>query len=373
MSVKLRHRKKGNKIHLYLDTYHQGLRKTESLQIQLHYNPNKSALTKEQRLDNKDKLRLAEEICAQRNLALITNQYNLADVNKQKASFIKYLESLAEKRKESKGNYDNWDSMLKHLKRHQPNDISIGQVNKEWVEGFKDYLRNKAKTPSMQPLAANSLCSYFNKLRAGLKQAVRDGIITKNPAEYIDGFQPSDPVREYLTREELEELVKHDCEIPILKQAFLFSCFTGLRWSDVQKLSWKEIRNDNNLGLHIRYSQQKTKSFEVLPINDLAAKFLPKKSEDENERVFVGLKYSAWHNLRLQQWVGKAGIYKTITFHCARHTYATLLLANKTDIYTVQKMLGHKHISTTAIYTKVMDIHKREASDRINFDFALSN
>ena len=90
--------------------------------------------------------------------------------------------------------------------------------------------------------------------------------------------------------------------------------------------------------------------------------------EDPEERVFKGLKYSAWHNLKLQQWVMKAGITKTITFHCARHTYATLQLTMGTDIYTVSKLLGHRELKTTQIYAKIIDDKKKEAANRIQLD-----
>ena len=89
---------------------------------------------------------------------------------------------------------------------------------------------------------------------------------------------------------------------------------------------------------------------------------------DAKERVFVGLKYSAWHNLKLQQWAMKAGISKTITFHCARHTYATLQLTLGTDIFTVSKLLGHKDLKTTQIYAKIIDERKTAAASKIKLD-----
>ena len=100
------------------------------------------------------------------------------------------------------------------------------------------------------------------------------------------------------------------------------------------------------------------------PISEQAFELLGERTIPD-ERVFVGLKYSAWHNLKLQQWVMKAGISKTITFHCARHTYATLQLTLGTDIYTVSKLLGHKDLKTTQIYAKIIDERKKEAANKI--------
>ena len=88
----------------------------------------------------------------------------------------------------------------------------------------------------------------------------------------------------------------------------------------------------------------------------------------QDEKVFQGLKYSAYHNKHLFQWIGAAGITKNITFHCFRHTYATLQLMKGTDIYTVSKMLGHKDLKTTQVYAKIVDEAKRKAADRIQLN-----
>lgn len=92
------------------------------------------------------------------------------------------------------------------------------------------------------------------------------------------------------------------------------------------------------------------------------------RAMDINERVFKGLKYSAYHNKGIDKWVKDAGIIKKITFHNFRHTFATLQLYNGTDIYTVSKMLGHKNLATTQIYAKVVDESKRIAADKIKLD-----
>ena len=140
-----------------------------------------------------------------------------------------------------------------------------------------------------------------------------------------------------------------------------------MRWSDVQKMTWAEVQFSNEIGHYIRFRQKKTKGAETQPISEQAFELLGERTIPD-ERVFVGLKYSAWHNLKLQQWVMKAGISKTITFHCARHTYATLQLTLGTDIYTVSKLLGHKDLKTTQIYAKIIDERKKEAANKIKLD-----
>lgn len=363
MKVTLRKRNQGGKTSLYLDYYHKGKRKTEYLKLYL--DPN--GKTKEQKEVNKKTLQLAETIRAQRQIEIQNGVYGFRDNEKLKGSFTAYLELLTEKRKDSSGNYGNWDSMLKHLKAFIPMDITFAQVDRQFVQDFKHHLDKGAKTKGNQSLSQNSKYSYFNKFRAALKQAVKDGIIPTNPAEGVEAFKQGEPEREFLTLEELQATVEAECEIPQLKTAFIFSCLTGLRWSDIQKLVWSEVQHSDSMGYYIRFRQKKTKGAETLPISEQAFGLLGER-HDKDERVFKGLKYSAWHNLKLQQWVMKAGISKTITFHCARHTYATLQLTAGTDIYTVSKLLGHRELKTTQVYAKIIDDKKKEAANKIKLN-----
>lgn len=363
MKVTLRQRNQGGQTSLYLDYYHKGKRKTEYLKLYL----NPGAKTKEQKELNKKTLQLAETIRAQRQIEIQNGTFGFRDNEKMKGSFLAYMRMLAEKRKDSTGNYGNWDSVVKHLESFLPYDITFGEVDRQFVMNFKEYLDKGTRAKSNVDLSQNSKYSYFNKFRAALKQAVKDGILPANPSEGIEAFKQGEPEREFLTLEELQAIAREECEIPQLKTAFLFSCLTGLRWSDIQKLLWSEVQYSKEMGYYIRFRQKKTKGAETLPISQQAFELLGER-EDKDERVFKGLKYSAWHNLKLQQWVMKGGISKTITFHCARHTYATLQLTMGTDIYTVSKLLGHRELKTTQIYAKIIDDKKKEAANRIQLD-----
>jgi len=364
MKVTLRQRHKANKISLYLDYYKNGKREYEYLSLYLTPEPEKGKLTQVQKDENKKILTLAESIRSKRHLEIQNGIYGFNNQEKLKGYFILYMETLAEKRMESKGNYDNWDSTLKHLRKFCPKDLSFAQLDSKFVEGFREYLTKTARTPSNKLLSANSAHSYFNKFRAAIKQAVKDGFLRTNPAEQVESLPQDDSEREFLTLEELQSITEHECEIPILKRAFIFSTLTGLRWSDINKLIWSEIQHSEDYGWYIRFRQKKTKGAETLPMSDQARELLGELDKPE-ERVFKGLKYSAWHNLKLQQWVMKAGISKTITFHCARHTYATLQLTFGTDIFTVSKLLGHKDVRTTQVYAKIIDAKKMEAANKI--------
>lgn len=148
----------------------------------------------------------------------------------------------------------------------------------------------------------------------------------------------------------------------------MFSALTGLRFSDIEKLVWGELEYIDGNGYFIKFKQQKTKGDEIMPISEQAFYLLGERKEPK-VKVFEGLKYSAYSNLHLFKWMTKAGITKDITFHCFRHTFATLQLSNGTDIYTVLKMLGHRELKTTQIYAKIIDQTKRDAANKIQLDF----
>ena len=137
-------------------------------------------------------------------------------------------------------------------------------------------------------------------------------------------------------------------------------------------MAWSDIEYIEQQGYFLNFSQKKTKGVEVLPISEQAYSFTlgteSPKDMPQDKNVFDGLKYSAYHNKHLFQWIGTAGISKDITFHCFRHTIATLQLFNGTDIYTVSKMLGHKNLKTSQVYVKIVDEAKRTAVNKIKLD-----
>ena len=160
--------------------------------------------------------------------------------------------------------------------------------------------------------------------------------------------------------------LKTPCD-DILKRAALFSALTGMRHSDIQKLKWSEVEEYNG-GYRLNFTQQKTKGVEYMPISPQAYKLCGERKNDGELLVFAGLPDPSWISKPLERWVKASGITKHITFHCFRHTYATLQLANGTDIYTVSKMLGHTNVKTTQIYAKVIDKKKDEATEAFKLD-----
>lgn len=360
MSIALRKRQKKGKISLYLDIYHEGKRTYEYLKLYLIPKPR----TSDERTMNRKTLELAEIVKAKRQIEVQNNTYDFHKSDRIKTSFLFYFKVLTEKRKASEGNYGNWSSALKHLTNFKRGNASFADINSDWLEDFKHYLVHEAKSKSGMSLSQNSCVSYFNKIKAALKQAVKDGIIKDNPALNVEGIKEAETQREFLTLEELQETVKHHCDVPVLKSAFLFSALTGLRFSDIQKLTWAEVQHSDENGYYIRFQQKKTKGQETLPISEDAYNLLGNKGLPGN-KVFQDLSYSDFNNQKLREWMIRSGIEKHTTFHSARHTYATLQLTLGTDIYTVSKLLGHKSLKTTEIYAKIVDKKKKEAANRI--------
>lgn len=358
--VKLRQRELANGNYtLYLDMYWKGQREYDYLN--LYVKKSNNAIDKEQ---SNNTLLLAEQIRAQRVLDLQSGKYKMRQL-KTGVMFLEYFKKLKTDRLNSKGNYGNWDSAEKHLLIFtNKKDLTIEEIDETWLLRLKHYLLNEAKKPNGAKLKQNSALSYFNKVKASLKQAFEEKYIRENPALRVRGIKAGETKREFLTWEEVEKISKTECDVPSLKIAFLFSILTGLRWSDIVKMTWTEIRGSNKEGWHIRFQQQKTKDFEALPITNQARELLGAKGEPD-EKVFIGLRYSAYVNVALQRWMQKSGVDRYITFHCGRHTHATLLLNQGVDIYVVSKLLGHKNIKTTEIYAKVSNIKKNEAVNKI--------
>ena len=379
MAIKVKLRQKsisGNRQSLYLDFYpaipHPETGEPTRREFLGRYLIEKAKNPLEKQ-HNKETLQIAEQIRQMRENNLNKpeiytgyeqEQLKIKELGEQ--NFVDYFKSLADKRKDS--NHDNWVSAYKYLETFTKGNLKFANLNEKFCNEFKEYLLNTKSNKSVKTtLATNSAVSYFNKLKATLKQAYKDGYLQTDLNARIEPIKQAETQRNFLTMEELNSLVKTECNNPLLKRAALFSALTGLRFSDIKNMTWGEIEYIEGNGYFIQFKQQKTKGVEMMPISEQAYSFLGERKEP-TDKVFEGLTYSAYENKHLYQWIGAAGITKDITFHCFRHTFATLQLSKGTDIYTVSKMLGHRELKTTQIYAKIIDQTKREAADKIKLD-----
>jgi integrase len=231
----------------------------------------------------------------------------------------------------------------------------MNEISSFFCENFKTFL--------LANVSHNTASLYWDCFTSFLREMYKQGKLNMS-TDFLKPIPRMETNRNYLEMNEVQKLMEMECKSDVLKRACLFSVFTGLRFSDVQKMVWSEIqKNDNQFVL--KYRQQKTKGFEILPLPEIALKLCGERQDDPSP-IFEGLKNDSTQRFYLKLWIAHAGIKRNITFHCFRHTYATISLNNGIDLYTVSKMLGHKDIRTTQIYAKITDVSKRNAANKIN-------
>jgi integrase len=328
----------------------------EPLELYLYENPK----TQAERQHNKEMLRQAEAARSARLVESHSNKFQLEDRVKLASSFYEYYDKLtASKESGSSSNYSIWISAGKHLRSyHGRAELTFEELDKKFLEGFRKYLLEEPLTKSKSKLAKNTASSYFNKVRAALNEAYREGIIRDNPVQRVKSVKAENTQRTYLTLDEVRAMTKAECRYDVLKRAFLFSCTTGLRWSDIQKLTWKEIEEFQDGHYRIIFKQTKLlnagNSLVYLDLPDSAVKLMGER-QDKAERVFKGLKYSSYTNVALLHWAMLAGVQKHVTFHVGRHTFAVAQLNRGVDIYSLSRLLGHSELRTTEIYADILE------------------
>lgn len=316
--------------------------------------------TELQRFHNRETIDLAENQRALRQIDVQNLRFNFLSERMLKGDFVEFFEN-ERTRKPNRLNGDNWRMSILYFKGFAGDQVLFPQLNETFCEEYADYLLSApALGRANRKISVNTAVSYFAKLKATLKQAFKKGYLPINLGEIIDSITPKDTHREFCFPDELQALANAPCESEVVKRAGLFSSLTGLRFSDCNTLDWSEIRGIPG-NYYIQFSVYKTGSAEFHPISDQAFALLGRRAEG---KIFKGLKYSLVDRI-LPKWIKAAGITKHITFHCFRHTFATLQLLYGTDIVTLSKLLGHKDIKTTMIYVKIVDKLKRDASHRI--------
>lgn len=375
----------GKRQSLYLDFYPPIIDKQtgkptrrEFLNIHVMDSP-KSPIDKQA---NKDMLLRAEQIRLKRdneiNKPEVYSEYEkqlLVKQEREEQEVMPYLLQLVEKRKGT--NYKTWKATSKYFANFaEGRVIKFKDITEKLCDDYREYLlsANTLRTDK-KTLALNTASIHFTLFKATLNKAYKDGYIHTDINAKLPHIPREETEREYFTVEELNDLIKTKCGKPVLKTAALFSALTGLRYSDISKLTWAEVREvEKEIGkkkikeysLHFR--QKKTGGVEMHPINAQAFQLMGGR-KNSTDKVFDGLKYNLTENNHLKKWLDYAGIERHITFHGFRHSYATLLLGQTNDIYLTQKMLGHKKVTTTQIYAKLIDERKREAANSIKLKF----
>lgn len=351
---------------LYLDIYQNGRRTYEYLRLYLV-----PETTRADREKNRQTMRLAEDVRAKRLLEMRDRAFGFGfgGAASGLTLFYDYFRKMMEERKKPGKEPDHvWKSALACLKAYDGNErLTFQRVTREWVRGFRSFLETRAvksgfgkRTEDVtRRLAPNTQALYFSKLAACVHQAMKEGIITDDPVAAVGSPRGAETRREFLTLDELRRLSALPHERPVWKRAFLFSCMTGLRFSDVKALTWGEVAEAEGF-TRITFNQRKTGGLEYLDITEQAARLMGERGP-AGGAVFPDMPGVAAVCEGLRRWTARAGIEKHITFHSARHTFAVMMLDLGADIYTVSKLLGHRELATTQVYAKVLDKNKRRA------------
>jgi len=307
--------------------------------------------TKEEKRQKKE---LVERIRSKLEIELGNKKEGLISRQLLKGDFFKFLEGLSKKKKENTRN--SWIGVLNHLKEFHGPKIKFEDVTTSFLEDFQDYLLTK--------VSANASITYLNSINAGLNYAVKNKIIHENPYQFADKPRKEETNMVFLLENEIKEIINTSFFDNEVKNAFLFSCYTGLRISDIQQLDWSMI-NDNGINLKM----QKTSSSLYIPLND-NAKIILKNQSHNKSKVFNLSVHGSSINRTLRKLIKQTKIDKDVSFHSGRHTFATLLITSGVNIFTVSKLLGHKDIKSTLVYAKVIDEVKDNAVNKMpNFNF----
>lgn len=347
---------------LYLEINRDGMRRYEFLKLYLT-----NGKSKADKQADKKTWELAEAIRAKRVVELRNSRYGFTDHDNGKADVYKYMQMLRMKKKDDSSirYYERCERLLRQYTGLER--LPFNSLDSAFLEGFLLYLDKYKSTmigqyqrKKAKGLSENTKYKYITILKVVINSAVRTGIMTHNPFNQVDNSlkpKQESAEREFLSVEELRKLVETN-PTDHTRITFLFGCFTGLRHSDIVTLQWEDI-TETEEGAIIRKKQQKTDNVVEIPLNKAAIQLLPKRKE---KGLVFGDKFTQVHrNKIIRKWVKSVGIDKHITFHCSRHTFATLLISKGADLYVVSKLLGHNNIETTQIYAKVVDESKRKA------------
>ena len=375
MAIKVKLRQKaisGNRQSLYLDFYpaipHPETgepTRREFLGLYI-FDKAKNPIDKQ---GNKETLQLAEQIRQKRennlNKPEIYTGYELEQKRIKELgeqNFVAYFRSLADKRKAS--NHDNWVSAYNYLEKFTKGNLRFADLNEKFCNGFKEYLlTSKSRRSNKATLSQNSAVSYFNKLKASLKQAYKDGYLPSDLNAKIECIETEETISQTLTIEELNILATTECKNPLLKNYVLFSALTGMPFKEMQNLNWGQVELSETFGIRIKMIRQKTGKPYLINISEQAYSLMGERKEP-TDKVFEGINNRDRYYF-FPLWLAEAGIKKDMTFHDLRHTYGCLQIDLGTDIYTLQGNMAHSTIRQTMKYGKISDPKKRLAADKI--------
>lgn len=251
-------------------------------------------------------------------------------------------------------------------KDYRARDIDVKKIDHAFIIGYEFYLRTEKE------ISAISVAKYMKHFRKIVNLCLAHRWIEHNPFVFYKNKAKAKD-KEFISREELSKITKKEFGIERLdrvKDIFLFSCYTGLSYSDVKKLTRSEIKKGNDGKLWIFTNREKNEIASNIPLLPIPKKLMD-KYHDHPDCKIKGLVLPVLSNQKMNSYLkeiaDQCGITGKLTFHIARHTFATTVtLSNNVPIETVSKMLGHKDLKTTQHYAKVLDI--KVSKDMMNLE-----
>lgn len=286
--------------------------------------------------------------------------------HKSLLDLIKYHNDSIEK-KIDENTLKNYKTSQRYLmsfvsKQFSSNDIYLKELNYPFIVDYETFLRNYQPTNGQKRIQNNTVMKHIQRLRKLAKLAYQLEWIPRDPfAKYSPSWENKE--REYLSQFELNKIIEfstHIERLQLVKDLFLFSCYTGLAYVDIRKLSSENIAKGIDGNTWIITKRQKTKTSVRIPLLGPAEMILKTYAKNlrvlHSDKLLPGISNQKV-NSYLKEIADVCGISKNLTFHMARHTFATTVtLTNGIPIETVSKMLGHTKLSTTQIYAKILDI-----------------
>ena len=358
---KLRHRKLADgRVSLFLDRSTGGGHEYEFLQLYLLPETSSNAIRQNART-----LRKAEDILRERTEALINAKVKAMPKPGSSDMPLSDWMAIVRENHEHRGARDleGIDCARKNLLKFRA-DARLRDVDRQFYIDYIGWLRSSYRTAQGRPISPRTAHSYYTTLRTALNEAVREKLIESNPwyrLEKSDKIKVPESKRDFLTIEEIKRMIATPFFNEQVRRAYLFSCFCGLRVSDIRKLRWRDISTSGGQW-HVSVVMTKTSNPVYIPLSSQAVKWLPEhEGRAPEDPVFKGLPNGSNLCVNLRNWAEKAGVKKNVTFHTARHTCAVMLLTLGADIYTVSKILGHRSVRATQVYARIVDRKKDDA------------
>ena len=365
--VRIRFKKLANgSVSVYLAINVNGRRTYDYLKLYLVPETDQAA-----KLQNKQTMEAVYAIKAQRILQITNGAAGIKKDLRNKMRLVDWLKIYQDRQvNKGKRGAKRWvRTMIFVIEGYDGGkDATLADIDHQWLTDFMIYLMNDYVTYKKTKLTNGTVDNYLRCLKAAFNVAVEEGIMPTNPMLALDRshLKGTTYEREFLSVEEVKKLIDTPCRRPDIKGAFLFSCFCGLRISDVRSLQWEHVVTAGGK-MYLKITQFKTRRPLSIPLSRQALRWMPERGNaEEDEYIFPPLSKNM---TVLDDWAKEAGINKHVTFHVSRHTFATMELTMGADIYTTSKLLGHTSVATTQIYAKVINSKKEEAVSLLDSAF----